>query len=108
MIAFEPDAVWIGSPHPFDLHEVYLCFRSPADWQLAPPQRAELLISADCRYKLWINGQFAGRGPARSFPHAQCVDRLDVTAFLRAGRNLIAVQVYQPGYSFFAYVYRGD
>ena len=28
------EAVWIGSSHPFDLHEAYLCFRSPAGWQL--------------------------------------------------------------------------
>lgn len=108
MIPFDPQAVWIGSAHPFDLHEVYLDFRSPSDWRLErSPKRAELLITADARYKLWINGQFVARGPARSFPQHQCVDRLDVTAYLRAGENLIAVQVYQPGYSYFAYVHRG-
>ncbi|MFN8457781.1 MAG: hypothetical protein U0401_24520 [Anaerolineae bacterium] len=31
---FPPEAVWIGSGHPFDLHEAYLCFRSPAGWRL--------------------------------------------------------------------------
>jgi len=105
--AFPAGAAWIGSDHPFDLHEAYLCFRQT--WQLAGrPQAAELLITADSRYKLWINGRFVARGPARSWPQAQAVDRLDVTEYVQAGANLIAVQVYQPGYSTFAYVQRGS
>ncbi len=98
---------WIGSPHPFDLHEAYLDFRSPRFRLKRRPDRAELLITADSRYKLWINGRFVARGPARSYPSAQSVDRLDVAAYLQAGDNLLAVQVYQPGYSHFAYVHRG-
>lgn len=106
--SFPDDAVWIGSAHPFDLHEAYLCFRSPADWQVAqPPRQAELFISADSRYKAWLNGHFIGRGPARSHPHQQQVDRLEVTPYVRAGANSLAVQVYQPGYSHFSYVHRG-
>src|SRR5438477_6761219 len=104
-VAFPAGAVWIGSDHPFDLHEAYLCFRRT--WLLdAPPQAVELLISADSRYKLWINGHFVARGPARSWPQAQAVDRLDVSAYVQAGANIIAAQVYQPGYATFAYVPR--
>ena len=68
---------------------------------------AEFFITADNRYKLWVNGQFVARGPARGWPHAQVVDRLDIAPYLQAGPNLLAVQVYQPGYSHFAYVHRG-
>lgn len=101
-------ARWIGSDHPFDLHEVYLCFRSPVDWSIAHrPAQATLAISADSRYKLWVNGRFVGRGPARSWPDQQQVDYIDVTEHLHAGRNTIAVQVYQPGYSHFSYLHRG-
>lgn len=105
---FPPDAVWIGSDHAFDLREAYLRFRSPADWKLEQqPKQTDLFITADSRYKLWVNGRYVARGPARSYPHAQCVDRLDVTPYLRAGSNTLAVQVYQPGYSHFSYVHRG-
>lgn len=105
---FVDEATWIGSSHPFDLHEAYLCFRSPDSWRLQDrPQQAELLLTADSRYKLWINGRFVARGPARSFPSAQAVDRLDVTSYMRPGRNVLAVHVYQPGYSHFAYLHRG-
>lgn len=107
-VAIPAGTVWIGSEHAFDLQEAYLRFRSPTGWELErKPRRAELLITADSRYKLWINGTFVSRGPARCWPHAQIVDRLDVTDFVQAGRNTLAVQVYQPGYSHFAYVHRG-
>jgi alpha-L-rhamnosidase len=97
-------ALWIGSDHPFDLHEAYVCFRRT--FELArQPTAAELWITADSRYRLWVNGTFVARGPARGYPHAQPVDRLDVAALLRPGPNLIAAQVYQPGYSHFAYVH---
>jgi hypothetical protein len=98
-------AAWIGSDHPFDLHEAYLDFRGR--WELQRRlDAAELWITADSRYKLWVNGAFVARGPARCYPHAQAVDRLDVAALLKPGMNVIAVQVYQPGYSHFAYVHR--
>jgi alpha-L-rhamnosidase len=98
-------AVWIGSDDPFDLHEAYLCFRRELRLERLP-MRAELWISADSRYKLWVNGRFVARGPARSYPHAQCVDQLAIAEFLRPGVNMLAAQVYQPGYSHFAYTHR--
>jgi alpha-L-rhamnosidase len=104
-VHFPEHAAWIGSEHPFDLHETYLCFRRT--WQLdKQPKRAEIFISADSRYKLWLNGRFVARGPARSYPHAQCVDQLNIAPCLQPGPNVVAVQVYQPGYSHFAYVHR--
>lgn len=107
-LALPTSARWIGSDHPFDLHEVYLDFRSPADFALAQiPRDAQLFVTGDSRYKVWINGVFVGRGPARSWPHAQQVDAYDITPHLRAGPNAIAVQLYQPGYSHFSYVHRG-
>lgn len=108
LLSFPETACWIGSAHPFDLHEVYLDFRSPPAWTLERrPQRALLYLTADSRYRLWVNGIFVARGPARCYPWRQSVDCLDVTAHLQAGPNLLAVQVYQPGYSHFAYVHRG-
>lgn len=99
-------AVWIGPSHPFDLHETYLDFRR--DLKLASrPASAMLSITADSRYRLWINENYVGRGPSRCWPHAQQVDRIDVTRYLRDGENVIEVQVYSPGYSHFAYVHRG-
>ena len=104
-----PDgALWIGGSHPFDLHEAYLRFRAPVVVceELGPGQTT-LYLTADSRYKLWVNGRFVARGPARSWPSAQTVDPIDLSPFLQIGVNQIAVQVYQPGYSHFSYVHRG-
>ncbi len=99
-------AVWVGGAHPFDLHETYLNFRS--DIVLAGrPGRAVFYLSADSRYRLWVNGRFAGRGPERSWPSSMAIDERIVTNLLQPGVNHIAVQVYSPGYSHFAYVHRG-
>ncbi len=107
-LEFPEDAVWIGSDHPFDLYEAYSCFRSPNDWHLDQlPATAVLFITADSRYRLWVNGKAVARGPGRSYPQTQSVDQLDLTAYLRTGANTIAVQVYQPGYSHFSYLHRG-
>ena len=102
-----PDGtVWIGPAHPFDLHEAYLNFR--ADLALSKvPAMATFHLSADSRYRLWINGHFVGRGPERSWPTSMAVDVHDIGHLLRPGVNRIAVQVYSPGYSHFAYVHRG-
>lgn len=108
LLSLPSEATWIGSDHPFDLHEAYLRFRSPAGWRLpGSPQKAELFITADSRYKLWVNGRFVARGPARSYPQSQAVDHLDITAYLTTAENCLAVLVYQPGYSHFSYVHRG-
>lgn len=94
---------WIGSDHPFDLHETYLCFC--ADLILsAPPQDATLYITADSRYRLFVNGQYVGRGPERSWPAAMAVDARPLP--LRQGANRIWIEVYSPGYSHFAHVHR--
>ena len=101
-----PDgAFWIGSDHPFDLAETYLNFRRDLVLHKAPG-KAIFTLTADSRYRLWINGDYVARGPARSWPQAQALDTLDVTRYLRPGPNHLALQIYSPGYSHFAYVHK--
>ncbi len=54
-----------------------------------------LWISACCAYQLFINGRFIGFGPrAHQNIGTSYIDQHDVTFFLEAGVNVIAVQVY--------------
>jgi hypothetical protein len=53
---------------------------------------AHVNISADCRYVLWLNGVYIGRGPARSDLDHYVYDTHDVT--LRKGKNRLAVLVH--------------
>jgi len=102
-----PDGTrWIGPAHPFDLREVYVNFRAEIEIDTIPTE-AILCLSADSRYRLWINGVFVGRGPERSWPTSMAVDERSIGNHLRPGVNRIAVQVYSPGYSHFAHVHRG-
>jgi hypothetical protein len=55
------------------------------------PGMADLFITADARYELWMNGEWVGHGPARSFPSPWSVDVYDIAPLLRPGRNTIAV-----------------
>jgi len=65
---------------------------------------ALLHISADSRYRLYLNGQWLGDGPTRSFPHLQQFDTYDVTAQLQAQQNVLAVTANHYGESTFHYV----
>jgi len=60
-----------------------------------------LRVAASSLYRLFVNGNFAGHGPARG-PHGYYrVDEWDLSPFLRAGRNLIAFEV--AGYNINSY-----
>ncbi|MDF2921859.1 MAG: hypothetical protein K0R57_773 [Paenibacillaceae bacterium] len=64
----------------------------------AQPDHARVLLFADSRYKLFVNGTYAGRGPCRSDPREQYVDEWDITAHMRRGNNVIAVLALYYGY----------
>ena len=62
---------------------------------------ATLKIACSTVYRAWINGRFLARGPAQG-PHGYYrVDQLDLAGRLRAGKNLIAVEV--AGYNINSY-----
>jgi hypothetical protein len=48
-----------------------------------------LHFSADTRYKLYVNGQHVAVGPTRSSPLIWYYDTLDITPYLKEGRNEI-------------------
>ncbi len=60
-------------------------------------KRALLRISADDRYKLYINGSFVTEGPAPSYPEGIFYNEIDVTEYLTEGENAFAVHTYYQG-----------
>jgi len=87
------------------MHETYSRFRKQFQLE-SKTETARLFISADSRYRLYVNGQYVAFGPARSYPWQQCVEQHDISEYLIEGENTIAVLAYQPGYSHFSYVHR--
>ena len=62
-----------------------------------PPDSAELDITVDGKYRLYVNGQQIGRGPSRCSPYYQRVDSYDINRVLSAGENTVAVLVHVYG-----------
>lgn len=90
------------APRPWN---TYACFRKSVELPQAP-RRAQIRISADSRYILYVNGQRIHQGPARSHPERQSYDTLDISRALRPGTNTIAAIVHQFGVPTFFSVYR--
>ncbi|MBR6503037.1 MAG: family 78 glycoside hydrolase catalytic domain [Clostridia bacterium] len=54
-------------------------------------------ITADDYYKLYINGQFVAQGVAQGYHFCYYWNEIDITDFLKAGKNEIYVDVYYQG-----------
>ena len=73
--------------------QVYRAFRKSFVLATNPPQ-ASLQIFADSRYILWVNGRYVLRGPCRFDWHGPQYDMVDISSFLQAGTNVLAVMVH--------------
>ena len=89
-------ACWISVPDtsPYD-YGVYH-FRRTFDLAAAPS--AFLIhITADNRYKLYVNGELVSLGPARGDLHHWRYESVDIAPYLKAGKNLLAAVVWNFG-----------
>lgn len=58
------------------------------------PKKFEIYISADNRYKLYVNEQFVSTGPARGDIAHYNYETIDLSPYLQAGNNIVSVQVW--------------
>ena len=70
-----------------------------------PKDKLKLLISADSQYVLWVNGVYAASGQYADWPHAKVYDMLDLSDFMREGRNELRFLIYYQGTSSSTYVH---
>lgn len=89
-------ARWIWAPEPERLtnHTVY--FRHTFHYD-GSAEGCRLYIAADTRYRLWVNGAYAGQGAPQSQPFLQYYDERDIAQLLQPGPNCIAIEVYHSG-----------
>lgn len=59
----------------------------------AEPEKAWIKISADTRYKLYINGRLVEAGPSRGDRQIWFYDEKDIRPFLKKGENVVAAEV---------------
>ena len=72
-----------------------------AAFKAPPGEKVILRLAGSSLYRVFINSEFCGHGPARG-PHGYFrVDELDLTDKLHSGKNLLAIEI--AGYNINSY-----
>ena len=58
---------------------------------------AELYISSDSNYTVYVNGSLAAFGQYADFPYSKVYDKIDLSRYMRGGKNIIAFRVWYYG-----------
>lgn len=95
------DSKWIWSGSVFEKNE-YVDFVFEPELNEMDAD-AQLHISVDSEYVLWINGEFVNCGQYDDYPAEKVYDTLKVGTFLKKGKNIIAISAYYQGESSFQY-----
>jgi alpha-L-rhamnosidase len=99
------DASWIwcsgcaDSPHNFYMY-ARRSFELPA-----AVDSAKVRVTADSRYKLYVNGELVGQGPVKSDRRWLYYDEWDIARFLKPGKNVVAALVHHYGEWTFSYMH---
>lgn len=68
-----------------------------AEFQATGQSPYTLTIAADSNYTVYLNGELAAFGQYADYPTYKVCDRLDVTKFVKAGKNRLVVVVWYYG-----------
>jgi hypothetical protein len=99
------DAKWIWPDPRKYLYNNYAWFRK--DFELAVvPATVPFFITADKCYRLYVNGAYVCRGPARGYQDHWPFDEVDISRYLRVGANRVTVEAYTPGIGTFQYIHK--
>ncbi len=89
-------AQWIA--HPTESLLDYGVFHFRKEFELRDqPKEFIINISADNRYRLFVNGKAVCFGPARSDLEHWSFESIDIASFLKPGKNIIASEVWNFG-----------
>lgn len=89
-------AQWIMHPTVQPQSHTMILFRKSFDLS-SKPAKFLVHVSADNHYRLFVNGKYITRGPARGdLPH-WFFETLDLAEYLQAGKNVIAAEVVNWG-----------
>lgn len=89
-------AAWIAVPGILPNGYGVYCFRKR--FTLATkPEKFVIHVSADNRYKLFVNETLVSLGPARGDLSHWNYETVDIASYLKAGKNIIAAQVWNEG-----------
>lgn len=85
--------IWLKDWKPQDKEEpLHVLFRKEIHIT-EEPTAGSVRISADSRYKLYINGVFVEAGPSKGDRQVWYVDEMNILPYMKQGTNIIAVEV---------------
>ncbi|KAJ5193385.1 hypothetical protein N7449_009527 [Penicillium cf. viridicatum] len=88
---------WIWHPewteYPTDSAGAFVHFRKTITLTESISKLVHIQITADTKYKLYINSEFVSVGPVKGDRHLWFYDELDIQPYLRLGANTISVRV---------------
>lgn len=86
------ESVWVKGA----ADELYAHYGFAAEFEARKDDDPVLRMSAASIARVWVNGEFAGYGPARAPEGYMRVDEWPLGKFVRDGRNVIAIEVSNP------------
>ncbi|OJJ01783.1 hypothetical protein ASPVEDRAFT_192067 [Aspergillus versicolor CBS 583.65] len=93
----EFDQTWMWHPHFREDNPntsgLFVHFRRRFEVQGQPPCKLVILITADTKYKLYVNNKQVAFGPVKGDAKLWFYDHVDIGPYLRQGDNHIAVHV---------------
>lgn len=92
---------WLWTAGPMTARNAFVRFRRSFSPGEAP---ATIRITADSRYWLWLNGEWIGHGPVRAWTGHWRYDEYDLSPYLGAASNTLAVLVQHYGEGTFQYL----
>ena len=96
LVAAKWPSSWIVSPSVLPKAPCVLYFRRTLTLAVVP-EHYWVHVSADNRFLLHVNGQYAGEGPARGDLFHWRFETIDLAPLLHPGRNLLAATVWNFG-----------
>lgn len=80
-----------------EIQNIHTLFRKTFTAKSLAVSSAKLYITGDDLYKLYLNLEFVGEGPAQSYPFAYNYNCYDVTDLIKPGKNTVGVHLYYQG-----------
>ena len=96
-------AVWVKGAE----REMNAFYGFAAAFDAQKGDRPVLKLSAGAIARVWVNGRFAGYGPARAPEGCMRIDEWPLGDFVKDGRNVIAIEVSNPAINTFYLPERG-
>ena len=85
-------AQWITHPYESTLDYGVFLFRRSFELD-SVPEKYTVYVSADNKYKLYVNGEEVGEGPARGDLNNWRFETIDIAPYFKKGKNVVAAQV---------------